>query len=104
MRFDRPASSADVIVMPGLGLACTVLMKKPKKARRAEPIIEPEETPPAETQAPEESSPEAAVVRGGARGALVGGLLGGAGGVAAGGVLGLMGSALQDGDEKKPGW
>lgn len=75
-------------------------MKKRKKARQARPTIEPEKAPPTEKSAQEESSE--AVVAGGARGAVIGGLLGGAGGAGIGGVLGLIGGELAD--EKKSGW
>lgn len=79
-------------------------MKKPKKAARVRPMSEPEKAPPTDQQASEKSCPEeAAVVPGGARGAVIGGLLGGAGGAVVGGTFGLIGGALED-DEKKSRW
>jgi predicted lipid-binding transport protein (Tim44 family) len=77
-------------------------MKKPRKAKRAEPTVEPEKTSPAEEQAPQESSREDPVVRGGATGAVVGGLVGGASGAAVGGIFGLIAGEL--GDDKKSWW
>lgn len=90
--------------MSGSGLARAVIMKKPKRATPGDPISKPEKAPPTEDQASEKSCPEeAAVVPGGARGAVIGGLLGGAGGAAIGGTFGLIGGALED-DEKKSRW
>lgn len=76
-------------------------MKKRKRARQARPTLMPEKVQSTERPAQEEASPEADVA-GGARGAVIGGLLGGPGGAAIGGVLGLIGGEL--GDEKKSGW
>lgn len=76
-------------------------MNKRKRARQARPTLEPENASPTEKPAQEESPPEA-VVAGGARGAVIGGLLGGAGGAVIGGAFGLIGGEL--GDEKKSGW
>ncbi|APR85728.1 Hypothetical protein A7982_11077 [Minicystis rosea] len=101
----RDVRAAELVeLMAGSGLAGMVIMKKPKKAAPADPISKPEKAPPTEDQASETSCPEeAAVVPGGARGAVVGGLLGGAGGAVIGGAFGLIGGALED-DEKKSKW
>jgi hypothetical protein len=78
-------------------------MKKQTKAKRAESTVAPKAPLPLADQTSKESSPEDGVVRGGATGAAIGGLVGGAGGAAIGGVFGLIGGAL-GGDEKKSRW
>jgi hypothetical protein len=89
----------------GSHLAPTSTMKKPRKARQAEPSVEPEKGPEPESatqiEVPSDDAPapEADIVRGGTRGAIVGGLLGGGGGAAIGGVYGLIEGAFRD--EKK---
>lgn len=81
----------------------TSSMKKQTKTKQAEPTVAAKAPVPPTDQASKESSPEDSVVKGGATGAAVGGLLGGAGGAAVGGVFGLIGGAL-GGDDKKSGW